>query len=76
MNNFHILDPHTELPRLTRLAIRTATVRPTAKAMRMRHTLEILCVHKGNVSASARALGLHRRTLQRWLLRWSKEGVG
>ena len=32
-----------------------------------RHIAQVLAVHRGNISAAARALGMNRRTLQRRL---------
>jgi two-component system, response regulator RegA len=36
------------------------------------HILRVLAAHDGNISAAARALGMHRRTLQRTLQRQAR----
>jgi two-component system response regulator RegA len=38
-----------------------------------RHMERVLAEHAGNVSATARALGMHRRTLQRKLAKLRRE---
>ncbi len=50
-------------------------VSPPAKPMSSRrleweHIQRVLRAHHGNISAAARALGMHRRTLQRKLQKW------
>lgn len=40
---------------------------PSLKRLEWEHIQQILRAHDGNVSAAARALGMHRRTLQRKL---------
>lgn len=40
---------------------------PSAKRMEWEHLQKILLQHDGNISAAARALNMHRRTLQRKL---------
>ncbi len=41
--------------------------RPTLKRLEWEHIQRVLKEHEGNISAAARALGMHRRTLQRKL---------
>jgi len=41
--------------------------RPSVKRLEWEHIQAVLSEHNGNVSATARALGMHRRTLQRKL---------
>jgi len=40
---------------------------PSAKRMEWEHLQKVLLLHEGNISAAARALNMHRRTLQRKL---------
>ena len=42
---------------------------PSVKRLEWEHIQRVLHEHDGNVSATARALGMHRRTLQRKLLK-------
>ncbi|MBV1961195.1 MAG: response regulator [Immundisolibacteraceae bacterium] len=42
---------------------------PSVNRLQWEHIQEVLNQHNGNVSATARALGMHRRTLQRKLLK-------
>ena len=42
---------------------------PSVNRLQWEHIQEVLKQHNGNVSATARALGMHRRTLQRKLLK-------
>lgn len=41
--------------------------RPSVKRLEWEHIQNVLSAHNGNISATARALGMHRRTLQRKL---------
>ena len=41
--------------------------RPSLKRLEWEHIQRVLNEHEGNISAAARALGMHRRTLQRKL---------
>lgn len=45
----------------------TASSPPSLRRLEREHIQRVLDAHGGNVSAAARALGLHRRTLQRKL---------
>lgn len=65
--NLRTIDPVSDLPRLRQMAARAVAARPTAQCVRDDHVLDVLATHAGNVSRAAHALGLHRRTLQRWL---------
>lgn len=40
---------------------------PSLRRMEWEHIQQVLARHEGNISATARALGMHRRTLQRKL---------
>jgi two-component system response regulator RegA len=40
---------------------------PSLRRLRWEHVQRVLADHEFNVSESARVLGVHRRTLQRWL---------
>ncbi len=42
---------------------------PSVKRLAWEHVQQVLLQHDGNISATARALGMHRRTLQRMLLK-------
>ena len=42
---------------------------PSVNRLQWEHIQEVLNQHDGNISATARALGMHRRTLQRKLLK-------
>lgn len=42
---------------------------PSVERVEWEHIQKVLAEHDGNVSATARALGMHRRTLQRKLLK-------
>ena len=42
---------------------------PSVKRLAWEHVQQVLQQHDGNISATARALGMHRRTLQRMLLK-------
>jgi len=46
-----------------------ATTPPSVNRLEWEHIQQVLQQHDGNVSATARALGMHRRTLQRKLLK-------
>ena len=49
-------------------AAETATLNPTSlRRLEWEHIQQVLADHDGNISATARALGMHRRTLQRKL---------
>lgn len=51
--------------------------RPSIDRIEWEHIQKVLREHEGNISATARALGMHRRTLQRKLSkRTSKEPTG
>jgi len=39
----------------------------SVKRLEWEHLQKVLIAHDGNISAAARALGMHRRTLQRKL---------
>ncbi len=39
----------------------------SVKRLEWEHIQKVLCENEGNLSATARALGMHRRTLQRKL---------
>jgi two-component system response regulator RegA len=43
--------------------------RPSVRRLEWEHIQTVLTEHNGNISATARALGMHRRTLQRKLLK-------
>lgn len=45
---------------------------PSVEEMEWEHIQRVLNVHEGNVSATARALNMHRRTLQRKLQKHSR----
>lgn len=42
---------------------------PSVNRLEWEHIQKVLAEHEGNISATARALGMHRRTLQRKLLK-------
>lgn len=42
---------------------------PSVNRLEWEHIQKVLAEHQGNISATARALGMHRRTLQRKLLK-------
>ncbi len=44
-----------------------ATTPPSVDRLEWEHIQKVLSEHEGNISATARALGMHRRTLQRKL---------
>lgn len=48
-------------------AVRPAEDRPSVRRLEWEHIQQVLYAHDGNVSATARALNMHRRTLQRKL---------
>lgn len=48
-------------------AVSISKTPPSAKRMEWEHLQKILLQHDGNISAAARSLGMHRRTLQRKL---------
>ncbi len=47
-----------------------STRRPSVKRLEWEHIQSVLNEHNGNISATARALGMHRRTLQRKLQKY------
>ena len=56
---FQSIEPDIDVP---------VTVRPmSVKRMTWEHVQRVLAEHQGNISATARALNMHRRTLQRML---------
>lgn len=56
-------------PALAAAATETAAPTLSVKRLAWEHVQQVLQQHDGNISASARALGMHRRTLQRMLLK-------
>lgn len=44
--------------------------RPSVRRVEWEHIQKVLAEHDGNISATARALGMHRRTLQRKLAKY------
>jgi two-component system response regulator RegA len=57
--------PNENIPEELHVAAR----RPSLAQMEWEYIQKTMCEHEGNVSATARALHLHRRTLQRKLLK-------
>jgi two-component system response regulator RegA len=48
-------------------AVPLAVERPSVRRLEWEHIQQVLHAHNGNISATARALNMHRRTLQRKL---------